>query len=86
MDLVDSQSVYPDKGFIQCCPTWIIRNPAIHELVEFDGWFQEGNLPALYTPDTLPVALKNAYKTFSAGLSNGKQTRRDDDKRRKRKS
>ena len=58
--------------FLQCCPYWIIKQQSAIEVMDIAFWADKGNLNILFNSgNPMPVALKNAYRSFDAGYNEG---------------
>ena len=53
---------------MQCCSKWLLQHPAVIEAMDAHYWTEGGNLAAVFSPDSMPCAMRGAIKDFDAGL------------------
>jgi len=57
--------------WLQCCPWWLVRQPAIRDVSDAAFWAEQGNLGVIYASGDIPVILRDAVKSYSAGYHDG---------------
>ena len=67
--------------WLQCCPTWLLRQPESADILEFSFYAETGNLPAIWNSGNPVLSiLKNGFKCFDAANKTAVQEKIDEDK------
>lgn len=72
------------KIYYHCCPYWVLKSPAIHEVYEAWHWFKNGQLEMFLDGDPLSFKLKNAIRVFDNGYNIGYAEKLDEEKKKNR--